>query len=221
MIYEFWRPVRGYVGLYLVSDKGRIKNQRTGKILKPEVSNGYLRVTLCKNRINKHLFVHRIVWEAFKYPIPDGFQIDHRNTIRDENRIENLRCVTPKENAWNPITKDRLDNSNKKKAQDPEWLKKNAEILRNKNDEWRNNQIEAAKKTLLKIDREYNIKRTKEVNNKPVNQFTKDGVFVKRFESMTEASRELGIDVAQISAICLKKPHYKSAKGSTFSFADT
>ena len=220
MVFECWRPVRGYIGLYLVSDKGRVKNQRTGKVLKPEVSNGYLRVLLCKNGITKHFFVHRIVWEAFKYPIIEGMEIDHIDTIRDNNSVENLRCVTKKENCNNPITKKRREEANKRKVQDPEWLRKNAEILRNRNDEWRKNQIEAAKKNLLNIDREYNIKRTKEANSKPVNQFTKEGVFVKRFESMSEASRELGIDVAQISAICLKKPHYKSAKGSTFAFAD-
>lgn len=48
--------------------------------------------------------VHRIIWETFKGEIPDGYEIDHINTIRDDNRLENLRLVTHKENDNNPLT---------------------------------------------------------------------------------------------------------------------
>ena len=48
--------------------------------------------------------VHRIIYETFVGTIPDGYEIDHINSIRDDNRLENLRCVTHKENCNNPIT---------------------------------------------------------------------------------------------------------------------
>lgn len=58
---------------------------------------------------NKHLVsVHRLVYETFKGEIPEGYQIDHINTIRNDNRLDNLRIVTPKENMNNPNTLNNL-----------------------------------------------------------------------------------------------------------------
>ena len=52
----------------------------------------------------KTVSVHRLVYETFIGEIPDGYELDHINTIRDDNRLENLRCVTHKENINNPLT---------------------------------------------------------------------------------------------------------------------
>lgn len=49
----------------------------------------------------KFHFVHRIIWEMHNGNVPEGMEIDHINGIRDDNRIENLRCVTKGENALN------------------------------------------------------------------------------------------------------------------------
>jgi len=38
---------------------------------------------------------HRIVWEKAHGPIPDGFQIHHKNHDRTDNRLKNLECVDP------------------------------------------------------------------------------------------------------------------------------
>jgi hypothetical protein len=48
--------------------------------------------------------VHKLVYETFVGEIPQGYEIDHINTIRDDNRIENLRLVSHKENCNNPLT---------------------------------------------------------------------------------------------------------------------
>lgn len=63
--------------------------------------NGYCR---CGVSNGKTVLVHRLVYETFIGSIPEGYVIDHINTIRDDNRLENLRCVTPKENNNNPLT---------------------------------------------------------------------------------------------------------------------
>lgn len=58
--------------------------------------SGYIQL-----RVNKKLYpAHRLVWLYVygEYPI---LQIDHINGVRDDNRVENLRCVTPAENAMN------------------------------------------------------------------------------------------------------------------------
>ena len=67
------------------------------------LNNGYKRITVNKPT-KKNLKVHRLVWETFCGPIPDGYVIDHINTVRTDNRLENLRCVTVKENNNNPNT---------------------------------------------------------------------------------------------------------------------
>lgn len=64
------------------------------------IQAGYLRVHTKLGTA----YVHRIIYETFVGPIPDGYEIDHINTVKTDNRLENLRWVTPKENMNNPIT---------------------------------------------------------------------------------------------------------------------
>jgi len=96
---EVWRGIPGYEG-YLFSNLGRVKSlnyHRTGteKIMTLEkTKNGYLRVKIN----NKHILIHRLIWEAFIGPIPEGMQINHINEDKTDNRLENLELVTPEEN---------------------------------------------------------------------------------------------------------------------------
>ena len=55
---------------------------------------GYIQLT-CNG---KTLLAHRVIWEMFNGAIPTGLGIDHINLIRDDNRIENLQLLTPKQN---------------------------------------------------------------------------------------------------------------------------
>lgn len=48
--------------------------------------------------------VHRLVWETFKGEIPDGYEIDHLDGNKENNDLDNLSCVTHKENMNNPNT---------------------------------------------------------------------------------------------------------------------
>lgn len=62
---------------------------------------GYKNLATSKGKI----LLHRLIWETFVGEIPQGYQIDHINTIKTDNRLDNLRCVTPKENMNNPLTR--------------------------------------------------------------------------------------------------------------------
>ena len=108
---EVWKPIKDYEGLYEISNLGRVKSlnyKRTGKekILKnTENSKGYLIVCLTKNEKRKQFKIHRLVAEAFIPNPEDKPCIDHINTIKNDNRVENLRWVTNEENNNNPLTK--------------------------------------------------------------------------------------------------------------------
>ena len=76
---------------------------------------GYLSVKVSKPNV-RNVLVHRVVYETFVGEIQSGYQIDHINTARDDNRVENLRCVTPKENMNNTLTKKHFSEAMKGKT---------------------------------------------------------------------------------------------------------
>ncbi|WP_366921417.1 NUMOD4 motif-containing HNH endonuclease [uncultured Dysgonomonas sp.] len=122
---EIWRDVVGYEGLYQISNLGRVKSvQRVivipskvrsnqyrrlpEKILSPaDNGRGYMYVHLHSNGVFKNCLVHRLVAESF-IPNPNyGQEVDHINTIRNDNRVENLKWVSSSENNLNPITRSK------------------------------------------------------------------------------------------------------------------
>lgn len=107
---EIYKDIKGWPH-YQVSNLGAIRSDKSGNWLpmKPHVDKkGYCRIHLSNGRkCQKSLSVHRLVYEIFVGEIPEGLEIDHINAIRDDNRLENLRVVTHKENANNPITRKR------------------------------------------------------------------------------------------------------------------
>lgn len=136
---EEWKPVVGYDGLYEVSNLGNVKSlnyRHTGEtkmLTKRTDKDGYKLVKLYRNGKYKLHRVHRIVYESFKGAIPEGMEIDHRNTVKDDNRVENLRCVTSKENSNNPITKKRHDEACKELSSQQEWKNNVSEAVKKAN----------------------------------------------------------------------------------------
>ena len=93
---------RNYDNYEIYSD-GRIYSYKYKKFLKPGTNkDGYQQVGLFDNEGKRKMyFVHRIVWEAVTgEPIPEGYEINHRNEIKTDNRFfENLELVSHKENV--------------------------------------------------------------------------------------------------------------------------
>lgn len=54
-------------------------------------------VVIYNEETQKDEFEHRKVWKEHYGEIPDGMHIHHINEVRDDNRIENLQMVTPRE----------------------------------------------------------------------------------------------------------------------------
>lgn len=73
-------------------------NRKTGKSVGCVGNHGYYQVNTKK--FGWYL-AHRIVLELHNGPIPTGMFIDHIDRVRTNNRIDNLRLVTPSENSWN------------------------------------------------------------------------------------------------------------------------
>lgn len=101
---EQWRPVKGFEGLYAVSNLGRVKSlnyNHTGveKILKPQKNRGgYLYINLCRNGKVKAFKVHRLVAAAF-LPNPNNLpQVNHKDEVKDNNCVSNLEFCDCKYN---------------------------------------------------------------------------------------------------------------------------
>ena len=117
---EIWKDVAGYEGLYEVSSYGRVKSLNYGgckgvvKIMKQTFDDkGYLNVRLSKDGKTKKIRVHRLVAIAFIPNVENKPEIDHKNTIRYDNKVENLRWSTHKENMNNELTRKHNSESRK------------------------------------------------------------------------------------------------------------
>lgn len=110
---EIWKPIIGYEGLYEVSNRGNIRScERTIKrgsgymtihpkdLVLNSSYGGYQRVVLAnKEHRTKSFAVNRLVAMAFLSDYKESLDVDHINGIRDDNRVENLRMCTRKENC--------------------------------------------------------------------------------------------------------------------------
>lgn len=111
---EVWKDIKGYEGLYQVSNLGRvksfdvyikvgIKNAETalhkGRILKPMKNRqGYMRVELCKGGERKAIFVHRLVASVFIENPENKVCVNHIDGDKQNNCVENLEWCTYSEN---------------------------------------------------------------------------------------------------------------------------
>ena len=130
---EEWKDVAGYEGFYEVSSFGRVKSKertemcmggirhRSERILKQNSTrkdNKHCLVVLCRDGTTKPFLVHRLVAAAF-IPNPENKPyIDHIDTDPTNNHVWNLRWVTQKENALNPLTREHISKS---KMGHPYW----------------------------------------------------------------------------------------------------
>lgn len=170
---EIWKDVVGYEGLYQVSNMGRVRSLghdkwHKGRIIKSHFDGKkhYKFVSLHKKGKSKRFNIHRLVAIAF-VPNPNNYpQVNHKNEIKTDNRATNLEWCTAQYNI--------NYGSAMKRAIKTRYSRYDVKEL-------------VAKTKASKIaNKSYSAER-------PVNQFTWDGEFIKRYDSATQASKETGI----------------------------
>lgn len=97
---EIWAEIPGFKD-YLASTKGQIGSIKNGhfKVISQRSHNkGYNRVDLWYENQSKYYLVHKLVTLAFYGKRPKNKEVNHINTNKKDNRLENLEYVTKKEN---------------------------------------------------------------------------------------------------------------------------
>lgn len=187
---EIWKPIKGYEGIYYISNLSRVKRVTPrGKfkerlLYKSLNDSGYWCVSLCKNGKAKSKRVHRLVAEAF-IPNPENkTQVGHKDETRTNDSLENLEWVTPEENCNMPLHKLRITASltGRKDSLETKLKKRNAHL--------------GAKSHL------YGKRGKNNKFSKPILQYSKNGGFLREYENAEEAYRATGIASSHIRECC-------------------
>lgn len=114
---EIWKDIKGFEGVYQISNLGRVKSLPRYTVQKHWVeerilnshhnNSGYCDISLYQDTKRVHKKIHRLVAEAFlpnPYNLPE---VDHIDTNKDNNCVWNLRWCTHSENHLNPLTRKR------------------------------------------------------------------------------------------------------------------
>jgi hypothetical protein len=90
---ETWKAIDGFEGLYEISNLGRVKSLRSGRMMKPyDNGKGYQKVELSKDGKVERFYIHRLVAMAFipnSRPLIDTL-VNHKDENPGNNRVENL-----------------------------------------------------------------------------------------------------------------------------------
>lgn len=175
---RIFKDVLGYENEYQVSNYAEVINKRTGKIKKEQINNnGYKTIILWKDGKPKNRTIHSLVWEAFNGPVPEGYEINHKDERPENNRFDNLNLLTHKQNMnWGTVN-ERLSKSQKGRKATEETK---------------------AKMSKSHIGKLVNHSGT----SKRVLQYTLDGDFVREYPSTQEAVRQTGFSGGSIRECC-------------------
>lgn len=82
---------------FLVDPEAGIVYGRYGRPVGSKDTCGYVQINGISRGVGM-LSCHRLIWETANGPIPAGLEINHKNGVRDDNRLSNLEIVTHQEN---------------------------------------------------------------------------------------------------------------------------
>lgn len=102
---EIWKPINGFEGEYSISNYGRIRNDRSGRIsIGHECGIGYKKFNFWRgNEEIAKAYVHRLVADAFLEKRPDDTEVNHKDGNRANNRVDNLEWVSSSGNTEHAV----------------------------------------------------------------------------------------------------------------------
>lgn len=219
---ELWKQIDGFPN-YQVSDRGRVKNIKNGKILKNKIEpHGYAFVQLYKgDGKSKWIAIHRLVATAF-IPNPDNLpQVNHLDEVKTNNNVENLKWCTASQNTR--YSAHKFSCKINQLSLDGELINTwdSSEQIKRETGYNNSNIIQCCKG---KYNQAYGFKweyadtTQQKRQNRPVAALTKDGDLIAEYKSVAEAARCFKISNAQIRN-CLNGT-YKSTHGLRFIYID-
>lgn len=213
---------------------GSYSSIKKEKFLKTSKQNGYKIVSLRKDSKNKSCYLHRLIAETFISNPKNKPQVNHINGNKLDNRVDNLEWVTCKENNIHALRTGLRKPAKKVLQYDlqgnfiKEW-KNVREIEKTLNISSSNivacclNRINQSYKYIWKYKKEDIIINTKikpyqNSNEKPICQYNLQNKFIKKWNSLKEASNNLNISYTNISKCCNGKG--KTAGGFIWKYAE-
>ena len=186
---EEWRDVVGFEELYSVSNMGRVYSKKYKKILKTKIEpDGYEIVRFNLSKLHRR-FVHVLVAQAF-IGIPEGCQVHHKDCNKSNNKLDNLAVLTKEEHI-------RIHNEGKR-------VEKTCVVCGNK---FTINKSRADHRTTCSEECKIKLMRS---TQKGILQYTKEGEFVRRWNSIAEVHNTLNIERTGVCAVCNNRiPSYK------------
>lgn len=186
------KEIPGYEGYYMASEDGRIWSCRNEKYLKPvKTKAGYYRVSLSVCGEYKKLSVHRLVALAF-IPNPQNKPtVNHKNEIKTDNRVCNLE--------WATILEQNIHGTRIERARE-------------------HTNYRARKIDYKAVASNHDYATIAKKNFKPILQLDMNGNFIKRFDSITNACRQTGVNMAHI--VMCAKGQRKSCGGYRWQYAN-
>lgn len=109
---EIWKDIKGYEGLYMVSNTGRVWSCRQSREMKQSVSKGYLLISLSKLGNKYKTSVHRLVAGSFVDNPEHKKEVNHIDEDKLNNSVSNLEWCTSKENANHGTRNKRISDWN-------------------------------------------------------------------------------------------------------------
>lgn len=218
---ELWKDVIGYKQYLAISDIGRIKQKERhtkNNVIRAEKitygtldSNGYKRTSIIIDGIRTWLFIHRLVYQAFRGELLSNMEIDHKDHNRSNNNADNLQQVTHRVNS----SKDQW-----RRGKTSKYV---GVSLVSSNSSWKS-QITINNKIIsigyFKTEEDAKVAYDDILNNpsnisnyrgksrnmfkhyKHVIQRTNDNKYVRDYISTLEASAITGIDKSSIKKVC-------------------